>query len=74
MFAAGEKPTGSRDPFGLFAHRRELVLWGSWGALIALVDLVIIWYGSYLQIHSGATVAYFQSTTKFAKPAASIRV
>src|SRR5262249_44156868 len=41
---------------GLFAHRRELVLWGSWGALIALVDLVIIWYGGYLQIHEGATV------------------
>jgi ATP-binding cassette subfamily B protein/subfamily B ATP-binding cassette protein MsbA len=41
---------------GLFAHRRELVLWGSWGALIALVDLVIIWYGGYLQIQGGASV------------------
>jgi ATP-binding cassette subfamily B protein/subfamily B ATP-binding cassette protein MsbA len=40
----------------LFAHRRELVLWGSWGALIALVDLVIIWYGGSLQIHGGASV------------------
>jgi ATP-binding cassette subfamily B protein/subfamily B ATP-binding cassette protein MsbA len=40
----------------LFAHRRELVLWGSWGALIALVDLVIVWYGGYLQIQGGATV------------------
>jgi ATP-binding cassette subfamily B protein/subfamily B ATP-binding cassette protein MsbA len=40
----------------LFAHRRELLLWGSWGALIALVDLVIIWYGGYLQIEGGATV------------------
>src|SRR5205807_3589666 len=37
-------------------HRRELVLWGSWGALIALVDLVIIWYGGYLQIQGGATI------------------
>jgi ATP-binding cassette subfamily B protein/subfamily B ATP-binding cassette protein MsbA len=40
----------------LFAHRRELVLWGSWGALIALVDLVIVWYGGALQIRGGATV------------------
>lgn len=40
----------------LFAHRRELVLWGSWGALIALVDLVIVWYGGALQIGGSATV------------------
>jgi ATP-binding cassette subfamily B protein/subfamily B ATP-binding cassette protein MsbA len=40
----------------LFAHRRELILWGSWGALIALVDLVIVWYGGALQIRGGATV------------------
>jgi ATP-binding cassette, subfamily B, bacterial len=40
----------------LFAHRRELVLWGSWGLLIALVDLVIVWYGGYLQIQGSASV------------------
>src|SRR5262249_49390595 len=40
----------------LFAHRRELVVWGAWGALIALVDLVIIWYGGWLQIGGSATV------------------
>jgi ATP-binding cassette subfamily B protein len=40
----------------LFAHRRELLLWGSWGALIALVDLVIVWFGGYLEIRGGATV------------------
>jgi ATP-binding cassette subfamily B protein/subfamily B ATP-binding cassette protein MsbA len=40
----------------LFAHRRELLLWGSWGALLALVDLIIIWYGGYLQIQGRATV------------------
>lgn len=40
----------------LFAHRRELLLWGSWGLLIALVDLVIVWYGGYLQILGGASV------------------
>jgi ATP-binding cassette subfamily B protein/subfamily B ATP-binding cassette protein MsbA len=40
----------------LFAHRRELVLWGSWGLLIALVDLVIVWYGGFLQIRGSASV------------------
>jgi ATP-binding cassette subfamily B protein/subfamily B ATP-binding cassette protein MsbA len=40
----------------LFAHRRELLLWGGWGLLIALVDLVIVWYGGYLQIQGGASV------------------
>jgi ATP-binding cassette subfamily B protein/subfamily B ATP-binding cassette protein MsbA len=40
----------------LFAHRRELLLWGSWGALIALVDLVIVWFGGYLHIQGRATV------------------
>lgn len=40
----------------LFAHRRELLLWGSWGLLIALVDLVIVWYGGYLQIRGSASV------------------
>jgi ATP-binding cassette subfamily B protein/subfamily B ATP-binding cassette protein MsbA len=40
----------------LFAHRRELLLWGGWGLLIALVDLVIIWYGGYLQIQRIASV------------------
>jgi ATP-binding cassette, subfamily B, bacterial len=40
----------------LFANRRELVLWGSWGLLIALVDLVIVWYGGCLQIQGSASV------------------
>src|SRR5262249_28485161 len=29
----------------LFAHRRELWLWTSWGLLIAMVNVVIVWYG-----------------------------
>jgi ATP-binding cassette subfamily B protein/subfamily B ATP-binding cassette protein MsbA len=40
----------------LFAHRRELVLWGAWGFLMAAVSLVIVWFGGYLQIGGGATV------------------
>ena len=34
----------------LFAHRRELILWTSWGLLIATVNVVIVWYGGYLNI------------------------
>ncbi len=34
----------------LFAHRRELVLWTSWGLLQAGVNVVIIWYGGYLNV------------------------
>ena len=40
----------------LFAHRRELVLWTSWGFLIASVNVVIMWYGGYLAINGGASV------------------
>jgi ATP-binding cassette subfamily B protein/subfamily B ATP-binding cassette protein MsbA len=52
-YAAGHHTALRKE---LFAHRRELVVWGSWGALIALVDLVIVWYGGALQIRGGATV------------------
>ncbi len=34
----------------LFAYRRELILWTSWGLLIAGVNVVIVWYGGYLNI------------------------
>ncbi len=40
----------------LFAHRRELVLWTSWGLILAGVNVVIIWYGGYLNIVGGASV------------------
>lgn len=40
----------------LFAHRRELVLWTSWGLLLGVVNVVIVWYGGYLNIVGGATV------------------
>src|SRR5436305_1752547 len=34
----------------LFAHRRELVLWTSWGLLVSGVNVVIVWYGGYLNV------------------------
>ena len=40
----------------LFAHRRELVLWTSWGLLVSGVNVVIIWYGGLLNIQGRATV------------------
>jgi ATP-binding cassette subfamily B protein/subfamily B ATP-binding cassette protein MsbA len=40
----------------LFAHRRELVLWTSWGLLIAGVNVVIVWYGGYLNAAGRASI------------------
>ena len=40
----------------LFAHRRELLLWTSWGLLVSGVNVVIIWYGGLLNIQGRATV------------------
>ena len=40
----------------LFAHRRELVLWTTWGLLLAAVNVVIVWYGGYLNIVGGASI------------------
>jgi ATP-binding cassette subfamily B protein/subfamily B ATP-binding cassette protein MsbA len=40
----------------LFAHRRELVLWGSWGLLMSLVSVAIVWYGGWLNIRGRASV------------------
>ncbi len=40
----------------LFAHRRELVLWTSWGLLVAAVNVVIVWYGGYLNIIGRASI------------------
>jgi ATP-binding cassette, subfamily B, bacterial len=40
----------------LFAHRRELVLWTSWGLLVSGVNVVIVWYGGYLNVVGRASV------------------
>jgi ATP-binding cassette subfamily B protein len=40
----------------LFAHRRELVLWTSWGLLMGGVNVVIVWYGGYLNATGGASI------------------
>ncbi len=40
----------------LFAHRRELVLWTSWGLLLSVVNVVIVWYGGWLNIANRASI------------------
>ena len=40
----------------LFAHRRELVVWSSWGLLLGAVNVVIVWYGGYLNIVGRASI------------------
>jgi ATP-binding cassette subfamily B protein/subfamily B ATP-binding cassette protein MsbA len=40
----------------LFAQRRELVLWTSWGLIMGAVNVVIVWYGGALQLRGGATI------------------
>ncbi|HEX6132360.1 MAG TPA: ABC transporter ATP-binding protein [Longimicrobiales bacterium] len=40
----------------MFAQRRELVLWTSWSLLLGAVNVVIIWYGGWLNIQGGASI------------------
>jgi ATP-binding cassette subfamily B protein/subfamily B ATP-binding cassette protein MsbA len=40
----------------MFAQRRELVLWTSWGLLVSGVNVAIIWYGGRLHIAGGASI------------------
>ncbi len=40
----------------LFAHRRELLVWTSWGLLSAAINVVIVWYGGYLNVRGRASI------------------
>jgi ATP-binding cassette subfamily B protein/subfamily B ATP-binding cassette protein MsbA len=40
----------------LFAHRRELLLWTSWGLLVAGVNVIITWFGGYLYVAGRASI------------------
>jgi ATP-binding cassette subfamily B protein/subfamily B ATP-binding cassette protein MsbA len=40
----------------LFAHRRELFVWTSWGVLTSAVNIVIVWYGGYLNVLGRASI------------------
>jgi ATP-binding cassette subfamily B protein len=40
----------------LFAQRRELVIWTTWGLLVGTVNVVIVWYGGWLNVAGRASV------------------
>ncbi len=40
----------------MFANRRELVLWTSWGLLMSAVNVAIVWYGGLLYVGGGASI------------------
>ncbi|HEX9564390.1 MAG TPA: ABC transporter ATP-binding protein [Gemmatimonadaceae bacterium] len=40
----------------MFAHRREMIIWTSWGLLLGVVNVVIVWYGGHLYLGGGATI------------------
>ena len=40
----------------LFAQRREMVIWTSWGLLLGIVNVVIVWYGGLLQLQGRASI------------------
>ena len=40
----------------MFAHRREMLLWTSWGLLLGVVNVVIVWYGGHLHLAGSATI------------------
>jgi ATP-binding cassette subfamily B protein/subfamily B ATP-binding cassette protein MsbA len=40
----------------MFAHRREMVVWTSWGLLLGVINVVIVWYGGWLNLRGGASV------------------
>ncbi|MEZ4416764.1 MAG: ABC transporter ATP-binding protein [Gemmatimonadota bacterium] len=40
----------------MFARRRELFIWTSWGLLLGAVNVVILWYGGYLSLEGRASV------------------
>jgi ATP-binding cassette, subfamily B, bacterial len=40
----------------LFAQRRELFVWTGWGLLVSSVNVVITWFGGYLNIVASASI------------------
>jgi ATP-binding cassette, subfamily B, bacterial len=40
----------------MFARRRELIIWTSWGLLLGIVNVVIMWYGGHLYLRGGASI------------------
>lgn len=40
----------------MFARKKELILWSSWGFILAVIGLIIFWVGGYLYMKGWATI------------------
>jgi ATP-binding cassette subfamily B protein/subfamily B ATP-binding cassette protein MsbA len=40
----------------MFAQRREMIIWGSWGLIMGAINVVIVWYGGLLNLRGGASI------------------
>lgn len=40
----------------MYARKREIILWSSWGFLMAMISVVIIWAGGYWYLYDQATI------------------
>jgi ATP-binding cassette subfamily B protein/subfamily B ATP-binding cassette protein MsbA len=40
----------------MFAQRREMVIWTSWGLIMGAINVVIVWYGGLLSLRGGASI------------------
>jgi ATP-binding cassette subfamily B protein len=40
----------------LFAQRREMLIWTSWGLLVSGVNVIIVWYGGALNLQGRASI------------------
>jgi len=40
----------------MFAQRREMVIWTSWGLIMGAINVVIVWYGGLLNLRGGASI------------------
>ena len=40
----------------MFAQRREMVIWTTWGLIMGAINVVIVWYGGLLNLRGGASI------------------
>jgi ATP-binding cassette subfamily B protein/subfamily B ATP-binding cassette protein MsbA len=40
----------------MFAQRREMVIWATWGLIMGVINVVIVWYGGLLNLRGGASI------------------
>lgn len=40
----------------MFANRRETLIWATWSVLLGAVNVVVVWYGGYLNLQGRASI------------------